>query len=148
MSRPTASISQFPPASSRFSSARASLASFKTELDAIAFPPRFFFFAWTLDNYREVLGDGDYLPALANSLIIAGGSSIVVLALAIPAAWAMAFAPTRHTRGILLWMLSTKMLPPVGAFIPIYLFYRHLDLLDTRLGVTLLLAAGNLPIAI
>jgi sorbitol/mannitol transport system permease protein len=123
------------------------LASFKTELDAAAFPPRFLFFRWTLDNYRQVLADGNYFAALLNSLSIAGGSSALVLALAGPAAWAMAFAPTRRTRSVLLWMLSTKMLPPVGAFIPIFLFYRDGGLLDTRIGLILLLAASNLPIA-
>lgn len=124
------------------------LASFKSELDAIASPPRFLVFDWTLENYRAVLESGDYLHSLRNSLIIAGGSSLLVMALAVPAAWAMAFAPTRHTRGILLWMLSTKMLPAVGVLIPIFLFYRDWGLLDTQIGVVVLLTAGNLPIAV
>ena len=124
------------------------LTSFKTELEAVASPPRFVSFGWTLANYRIVLGDGGYLHSLANSVIIAGGSSALVLVLAIAAAWAMAFAPTSRTRGVLLWMLSTKMLPPVGVFIPIFLFYRDVGLLDSRIGVALLLAAGNLPIAV
>jgi sorbitol/mannitol transport system permease protein len=124
------------------------LTSFKPELDAISFPPRFLHFTWTLGNYRDVLAAGDYGDALLNSIVIAFGSSALVLVLAVPAAWAMAFAPTRRTRGILLWMLSTKMLPPVGALIPIFLFYRDWGLLDTQLGVILLLGAGNLPIAV
>ncbi|UPT64803.1 MAG: carbohydrate ABC transporter permease [Hyphomonadaceae bacterium JAD_PAG50586_4] len=124
------------------------LASFKTELEAVAFPPRFVGFSWSLDNYRQVLGESDYLGALRNSIIIAGGSSLLTLLLGVPAAWAMAFAPTRHTRALLLWMLSTKMLPAVGVLIPIFLFYRDWGLLDTHLGVALLLTAGNLPIAI
>ena len=124
------------------------LTSFKPEIEAAAFPPRFVFFHWTLENYRSAIGDGDYFAALRNSLVIAGGSSLIALAFAVPAAWAMAFAPTRRTRSILLWMLSTKMLPPVGALIPIYLFYRDWGLLDTQGGVALLLAAGNLPIAV
>jgi sorbitol/mannitol transport system permease protein len=124
------------------------LTSFKPELEAVAFPPSFIHFSWSLDNYREVLAGGDYLDALRHSVIIAGGSSLLVLLLGAPAAWALAFAPTRRTRGILLWMLSTKMLPPVGALIPIFLFYRDWGLLDTHVGVILLLAAGNLPIAI
>ena len=123
------------------------LTSFKTELEAVASPPRFLSFDWTLANYRIVLADGGYLHSLANSVIIAGGSSALVLVLAIAAAWAMAFAPTSRTRGMLLWMLSTKMLPPVGVFIPVFLFYRDVGLLDSRIGVALLLAAGNLPIA-
>ena len=124
------------------------LASFKTELEASAFPPHFLHFAWNLDNYRVVIAGGDYASALANSILIAGGSSALALVLAVPAAWAMAFAPTSRTRGILMWMLSTKMLPPVGAFIPVFLFYRDVGLLDTRFGIAMLLAAGNLPIAV
>jgi len=123
------------------------LASFKTELEAVAVPPSLVWFDWTLENYRAVLSGSDYGAALRNSVLIAGGSSALALGLAIPAAWAMAFAPTARTRGTLLWMLSTKMLPPVGALIPIFLFYRDTGLLDTHLGVILLLAAGNLPIA-
>lgn len=122
--------------------------SFKSELEAIAFPPRFFQFTWSLANYRDVLTDGSYFQALHSSILIAGGSSVLALLLGVPAAWAMAFAPTRHTRGLLLWMLSTKMLPPVGALIPIFLFYRDWGLLDTHIGTILLLAAGNLPITV
>jgi len=124
------------------------LTSFKTEMEAASFPPHFLRFAWTLDSYRVVMADGDYFASLRNSLVIAGGSSALALLIAVPAAWAMAFAPTARTRGTLLWMLSTKMLPPVGALIPIYLFYRDWGLLDSSMGVAMLLAAGNLPIAV
>jgi len=124
------------------------LTSFKSELEALEFPPHFVSFHWTLDGYRAVLADGEYFRSLVNSLVIAGGSSAFALALAIPAAWALAFAPTHRTRSILLWMLSTKMLPAVGAFIPVFLFYRDWGLLDSKLGLLLLLAASNLPIAV
>jgi sorbitol/mannitol transport system permease protein len=124
------------------------LTSFKTELEAAAFPPHFVHFEWSFDRYREVLADGAYLSSLLNSILIAGGSSALALGLAVPAAWAMAFAPTRRTRSILLWMLSTKMLPAVGAFIPIFLFFRDWGLLDSRLGLIVLIAATNLPIAV
>lgn len=124
------------------------LTSFKTEIEAIAFPPHFLDFSWSLSNYRDILSDGEYFYALRSSVLIAGGSSVLVLLLGVPAAWSMAFAPTKHTRGVLLWMLSTKMMPPVGALIPIFLLYRDWGLLDTHLGVILLLTAGNLPIAV
>lgn len=124
------------------------LTSFKSELEAIAFPPKFLDFSWSLDNYRDVLNEGDYPTALYNSLAISIGSSAFALMLAVPAAWAMAFAPSRHTRFLMLWMLSTKMLPPVGALIPIFLFYRDWGLLDTQFGVIILLTVGNLPIAV
>jgi sorbitol/mannitol transport system permease protein len=60
----------------------------------------------------------------------------------------MAFAPTERTRGTLLWMLSTKMMPPVGVMVPIYLFFRDYGLLDTRIGLVGLLCLGNLPIVV
>ena len=67
---------------------------------------------------------------------------------AIPAAWAMAFAPTKRTKDILLWMLSTKMMPAVGVLVPIYLIYRDFGLLDTKVGLVIVLCLGNLPIVI
>jgi sorbitol/mannitol transport system permease protein len=124
------------------------LTSFKSEVDAFATPPRFLFFAWTTENYAIVQQRSDYLLHALNSVILAGGSTLLALAIAIPAAWAMAFAPTKRTRGTLLWMLSTKMLPPVGVLMPIYLLYRDLGLLDSRIGLVVLLCLGNLPIVV
>ena len=64
------------------------------------------------------------------------------------AAWSMAFAPTKRTKDILMWMLSTKMMPAVGVLIPIYLIFRDLRLLDTLHGLTLIMTLINLPIII
>ena len=124
------------------------LTSFKPELEATRIPPSFVRFHWTIANYRDVLADGSYFHCAFNSLLIAGGSMVVALALAVPAAWAMAFAPSHRTRGLLLWMLSTKMLPPVGVLAPIYLIYRDAHLLDSRIGVIAMLCIGNLPIVV
>jgi sorbitol/mannitol transport system permease protein len=124
------------------------LASFKTELEAFAIPPSFVFFPWTLENYATVQGRSDYVHHALNSIIIAGGSTLIALLIAIPAAWSMAFSPTRRTRDILLWMLSTKMMPPVGVLVPIYLLYRTFGLLDTRAGLIIVLCLGNLPIVV
>ncbi len=60
----------------------------------------------------------------------------------------MAFAPGKRTKDLLMWMLSTKMMPPVGALIPIYLIFRDLGLLDTRTGIIIVLMLLNLPIII
>jgi sorbitol/mannitol transport system permease protein len=124
------------------------LTSFKTELDAFSIPPKFLAFHWTLENYAVVQTRSDYVHHAINSIILAGGSTLVALVFAIPAAWAMAFSPTRRTRGTLLWMLSTKMMPPVGVLVPIYLIYRDAGLLDTRTGLVILLCLANLPIII
>lgn len=124
------------------------LTSFKPELEAARFPPSFVRFGWTLANYRQVLDEGTYFADALNSVLIAGGSTALAMLLAIPAAWATAFAPTRRTRGLLLWMLSTKMLPPVGVLVPIYLLARGAGLLDTRAAVIAILCIGNLPIVV
>ena len=95
------------------------LTSFKTEGDAIAYPPKFLFFDWTLENYAIVQERSNYMRYLWNSVIIAGGSTLLGVLIAVPAAWSMAFVPSKRTKDILMWMLSTKMLPAVGVLYPI-----------------------------
>ena len=122
--------------------------SFKTEAQAIADPSRFFDAAWTLENYVTVQQRSDYFRHFWNSVVLSVGSTAAGLIIAVPAAWAMAFVPGRRTRSLLLWMLSTRMMPAVGALVPVYLIVRDVGLLDTRLGLVLVLMLGNLPIII
>jgi len=124
------------------------LTSFKTEGEAIASPPALVLFHWTLENYAEVQSRSDYFAHVLNSVTISVGSTLIGLLIAVPAAWAMAFAPTRRTKDVLMWMLSTKMMPPVGVLVPIYLLFRDWGLLDTRVGLTGLMTLVNLPIII
>jgi sorbitol/mannitol transport system permease protein len=124
------------------------LTSFKTELEAFSTPPQFLFFHWTMENYAIVQERSDYFLHAMNSIITAVGSTVIAMLIAIPAAWAMAFAPSKRTKDILLWMLSTKMMPPVGVLVPIYLIYRDTQLLDTRIGLIIVLGLGNLPIIV
>jgi sorbitol/mannitol transport system permease protein len=121
------------------------LTSFKSEGDAIASPP-LLIFHWTLENYAEVQVRSDYLLHVMNSVVIAGGSTLLGLLIAVPSAWAMAFSPTRRTKDVLMWMLSTKMMPPVGVLVPIYLIFRDWGLLDTRMGLVIVMMLINLPI--
>ena len=124
------------------------LTSFKTEATAIADPPVFLFFDWTLENYTEVQNRSDYFKHFTNSVIIAVGSTILGVMIAIPAAWSMAFVPSKRTKDILLWMLSTKMLPAVGVLYPIYLIFIELGILDSKIGLTVILMLINLPIIV
>ncbi len=124
------------------------LTSFKTEDQAIGDPPVFLFFDWTLENYGVVQERCNYMRFLWNSVIIAGGSTILGTMIAIPAAWSMAFVPSKRTKDILLWMLSTKMLPAVGVLYPIYLLFIKMGLLDSRFGLTIVLMLINLPIIV
>ena len=124
------------------------LTSFKTELEAFSIPPKFLFFDWTLENYGVVQERSNYLRFAMNSVILSLGSTLVSLLFAIPAAWAMAFAPGKRTKDLLMWMLSTKMMPPVGALIPVYLIFRDFGLLDTRGGLIAVLFLLDLPIVV
>ncbi|MEM9795625.1 MAG: carbohydrate ABC transporter permease [Pseudomonadota bacterium] len=124
------------------------LTSFKTEAEAIASPPNFIAFDWTLENYGVVQERSDYMRYLWNSVIIAGGSTLLGILIAVPAAWAMAFVPGRFTRDILMWMLSTKMLPAVGVLYPIYLICIELGVLDNRAALVFILMLINLPIIV
>ena len=124
------------------------LTSFKTEGDAIAFPPKFLFFDWTLENYAVVQERSNYMRYLWNSVIIACGSTLLGILIAVPAAWSMAFVPSKRTKDILLWMLSTKMLPAVGVLYPMYLIFIKMGLLDTRIGLVIVLMLINLPIIV
>ncbi|HEY4892524.1 MAG TPA: carbohydrate ABC transporter permease [Reyranella sp.] len=124
------------------------LTSFKTELEAFTVPPSFLFFEWTTENYATVQERSDYFHHALNSVIIAGGSTLIAALIAVPAAWSMAFAPTKRTKDILLWMLSTKMMPAVGVLVPIYLLFKNLGLLDSLSGLVAILCLGNLPIVV
>lgn len=124
------------------------LTSFKTEAEAIADPPSLFFFEWTTENYSEVQERSNYFRHFWNSVVISVGSTILGLIVAVPAAWSMAFVPGKRTKDVLMWMLSTKMLPPVGVMIPIYLLFRDTGLLDTKTGLVMVLMLINLPIIV
>src|ERR1700675_2878914 len=85
------------------------LTSFKTELDAFAMPPKFLLFHWTTENYATVQERSDYFHHALNSIIVAGGSTLIAMIIAIPAAGSMAFAPTKRPKAVLLWMRSTQL---------------------------------------
>ena len=124
------------------------LTSFKTEPSAVAMPPQFLSADWTTENYAEVWARSDYPRFFLNSVIISLGSTLLGLAVAIPAAWAMAFVPGKRTKDLLMWMLSTKMMPAVAVMIPLVLAFQRLGLFDTRTGLVLALMLMNLPIII
>ena len=124
------------------------LTSFKTEASAVASPPQLFSADWTLENYAEVWARSDYPRFFWNSVVISVGSTLLGLLVAVPSAWAMAFVPGKKTKDLLMWMLSTKMMPAVAVMIPLYLLFQRMGLIDTRIGLVLALMLMNLPIII
>jgi sorbitol/mannitol transport system permease protein len=123
------------------------LASFKTEIDAVATPP-LLFFSPTLENFTAVNQRADYFSYAWNSIVESLGATVFGLAISVPAAYAAAFFPTKRTKDLLLWMLSTKMLPAVGVLVPMYLLFRDTGLLDTRTGLIIVFTLSNLPIVV
>ncbi len=123
------------------------LTAFKTELQAIHVPP-LFVFEPTMDNFSEVQRRSDYLLYARNSLITSLGSTVLGMLIAVPAAYSMAFFRTRWTRDILMWMLSTKMMPAVGALVPIYVLAQTAGMLDTLSALTIVFMLSNLPIMV
>ncbi len=124
------------------------LTSFKTEASAVASPPELLGADWTLENYADVWARSDYPRFFWNSVVISIGSTLLGLLIAIPAAWSMAFVPGRKTKDLLMWMLSTKMMPSAAVLIPMYLIFQRTGLFDTRIGLVLALMLMNLPVII
>jgi sorbitol/mannitol transport system permease protein len=122
------------------------ITSIKTEPEAIAgfnLIPSF-----TFENYVEVQTQRDYFKPFMNSVIIAVGATLIGTMIAIPAAWSMAFAPAKRTKDILMWMLSTKMMPAAAVLVPIYFIFLRAGMLDSRIGITLMLMLIDLPIVV
>ena len=123
------------------------LTAFKTEQQAIAIPPELFFTP-TLESFAEVNLRSDYLLFARNSVITSVLSTVLGLMIAAPAAYSMAFFRSERTRDILMWMLSTKMMPAVGALVPIYVMAQTAGLLDSLTALTLVFTLSNLPIMV
>ncbi|CAB3681317.1 Trehalose transport system permease protein SugB [Paraburkholderia phenoliruptrix] len=121
------------------------ITAFKTEQQAYSSS---LFFTPTFDSFREVFARSNYFAFAWNSILISVGVTVLCLILAVPAAYAMAFFPTRRTQKVLLWMLSTKMMPSVGVLVPIYLLWKNSGLLDTVSGLVIVYTLINLPIAV
>ncbi|MEM1037962.1 MAG: carbohydrate ABC transporter permease [Pseudomonadota bacterium] len=123
------------------------LTSFKTDADAVK-PEFLFFFTPTLDNYLNMTENYNYWRFASNSVITSVFATAVALFVGIPAAYAMAFNPSRHTKDILMWMLSTKMLPAAAVLYPMTFLAKSIGLFDTHFVIIMVLALINLPIVV
>jgi sorbitol/mannitol transport system permease protein len=122
------------------------LTGFKHEEDAATTPPHFVFKP-TLDEYKAVWDKG-LRSYVEHSAIVSVSSTLIVLLLALPAAYALSIRPVRKWRDVLFFFISTKMLPVVGAIVPLYVIAKNLHLLDHKLLLIILYTAMNLPIAV
>ena len=121
------------------------ITAFKPESAAETWPPKFTF-SPTLSEFRLVFSGMD--PYIEHSAIATVGSTIVVLVLALPAAYALSIRPVGKWRDSLFFFISTKMLPVVAAIGPLYVIALKTHLLDSIWLLIILYAAMNLPLAI
>jgi sorbitol/mannitol transport system permease protein len=122
------------------------LTSFHREADAAANPPALLAPLTTV-NYGDLFRRG-ITPYLINSAMASFLSTALVLALAVPAAYALAVKPVRKWTDVMFFFLSTKFLPAVGALLPIYLIVKQIGLLDNIWTLVVLYTAMNLPVAV
>jgi multiple sugar transport system permease protein len=128
--------------------------SIKENRDVYAVPAKFFNFDVTLDHYKDVFvarggsGPSDLSVSLLNSVIVAGVSTLLATVLGVPAAWAYSRFTLKAKKDQLFFILSTRFMPPVVVVIPIFLMYRTLGLIDTKLGLILIYTAFNVPFTI
>ncbi|MCK0519164.1 carbohydrate ABC transporter permease [Williamsia sp. DF01-3] len=122
------------------------LTAFKQESDAATNPPTFLFTP-TLDQFKAVF-DAGVGTALLNSLFVTTVSTIIVLLLGIPAAFALSLRPVKKTSDALFFFISTKMLPVVAVIIPLYVIVGQIGMLDNVWTLIVLYTSMNLPIAV
>ena len=128
--------------------------SLKDGRDIYAVPAKIIGFDVTLDHYKDVFvqrggsGASDLAVSFKNSVLVAGFSTLLATLLGVPAAWAYPRFTLKASKDQLFFILSTRFMPPVVVVIPIFLMYRDLDLIDTKLGLVLIYAAFNLPFTI
>ena len=127
--------------------------SIKENRDVYAVPAKFFDFKVTLDHFKDVFvasggGRSDLSVAFLNSVVVAGVSTVLATVLGVPAAWAYSRFALKAKKDQLFFILSTRFMPPVVVVIPIFLMYRQVGLIDTKLGLILIYAAFNVPFTI
>jgi sorbitol/mannitol transport system permease protein len=122
------------------------LTAFKQEVDASTDTPKVVF-SPTLDQFRDVFDSG-FWPYVGNSVFATGLSTLLVLVLAVPAAYALSIRPVAKTRDVLFFFISTKMLPIVAVIVPLYVISQSIGMLDNVWMLVILFTAMNLPIAV
>jgi len=123
------------------------LTSIKTELDALAFPPKWIFKP-TYKNYVQIFQTSPFLRYILNSIIVASINTFVVLALGSLAAYGLARFKFKGAENLAFWILSIRMMPPVAAIIPLYIIMNKIHLLDTPWCLVLIYLTFNLPFAV
>ena len=115
-------------------------------MQAASIPPTILFTP-TLSAIQEVLSR-DFPPYLINSATATLGSTLLVLVVGLPAAYALSIRPVKRTRDVLFFFISTRFLPFAASLVPLYLLARNLHLLDNIMALVIIYTTINLPLGI
>ncbi|MFC6862039.1 carbohydrate ABC transporter permease [Halomicroarcula sp. GCM10025817] len=121
--------------------------SLKPPGQANSLPPDWIFLP-TVFNYLELVQQSDFVGAFVNSLVMVGASVILVLLIGVPAAYVLSRYDVPMERDILVWILSSRMLPPIAVVLPFFIIFRELNLFDTRIGMVLMYISINLSLVV
>lgn len=120
--------------------------SVKTNAQIFQFPPPLWFTP-TWDNYAALWSTG-FRQSFVNSLVVSTASTLTAMIVGVPAAYALSRWVGRGGGTISLWILASRMAPPIAFTIPYFLAYRHLELLDTLTGLVIIYLTFNLALVI
>lgn len=121
--------------------------SLKPPSEAIALPPDWIFLP-TVYNYLQLLQEGSFIDAFLNSVFMVSASVVLVLLIGVPAAYVLSRYDVPRQRDVLVWILSSRMLPPVAVIIPFFVIFRALNLYDTRIGMIFMYVTINISVVV
>jgi multiple sugar transport system permease protein len=124
--------------------------SLKTEVDQFAVPPRWLAFSPTLAHYYDAFFTRSFGQYLQTSAIVSALSTVCAVTLGTFAAYGLSRfrLPGKLDRRLSIWILSTRMFPPIVSAVPLFLMMRDLHLLNTRASLVIVYTAFNLPFVV
>lgn len=120
--------------------------SLKTHADINSYPPTFIFDI-SFDNYRSLITSHNFISFFKNSVLVSGSSTLIVMILGVPAAYALARYKVGG-KGLSEWILSMRMFPPIAMVVPLFLVFRFVNLLHSHWALIIVYTVMNLPFAI
>ncbi|EFW94039.1 sugar ABC transporter permease protein [Haladaptatus paucihalophilus DX253] len=121
--------------------------SLKPPGQANTLPPDWVFLP-TVYNYLQLFQRSKFVTAFGNSLIMVAASVVLVLLIGVPAAYVLSRYDIPMERDVLVWILSSRMLPPIAVVLPFFFIFRNLNLFDTRIGMVLMYVSINLSLVV
>lgn len=121
--------------------------SLKPPGQANSLPPDWIFLP-TVYNYLQLVQSSDFVSAFANSLLMVGASVVLVLLIGVPAAYVLSRYDIPMERDVLVWILSSRMLPPIAVVLPFFIIFQTFNLFDSRIGMVIMYVSINLSLVV